>query len=44
VLVELGQARAVRFDFFLNSTFHIHICEWVIGVIHAWKGGKLVNN
>lgn len=29
---------------FLKSTFHIHICGRVIGVMHAWKGGKLVSN
>jgi hypothetical protein len=29
---------------FWNSTFHIHIRDWVFGVNHAWKGGKLVNN
>lgn len=29
---------------FLESTFHIHTCGWVIGVNHAWKEGKSVDN
>jgi hypothetical protein len=31
-------------SFVLKSTFHIYICGWVIGVMHAWKEGKLVSN